>query len=169
MGCAIAVCSWSETSSNPTLKTSRARTGAVLHGRDSKEYPEIVAENLPGNTLSFYTYSDICRSERAHPMNPTKSDVPQGTLDLLILKVATLGPIHGYAIAQRLQQISRDALQVQQGSLYPALHPLENKGFLAAEGKASETGREAKFYSLTSKGRRLRRDDAGNWLLLPDA
>ena len=102
-------------------------------------------------------------------MNPPKSDLPQGTLDSLILKVATLGPIHGYAIAQRLQQISRDALQVQQGSLYPALHRLENKGFLAAEWKESETGREAKFYRLTAKGRRQLRAETGNWQRLSQA
>ncbi len=85
-------------------------------------------------------------------MTQPKSDLPQGTLDLLILRVVTLGPIHGYAIAQRIQQISRDVLQVQQGSLYPALHRLENRGLLAAEWKDSETGREAKFYRLTAKG-----------------
>src|ERR1700730_5187268 len=127
-------------------------------------------KNLTKNTLSFYTYSDICRSQRSHSMmNPPKSDLPQGTLDLLLLKVATLGPIHGYAIAQRLQQISRDALQVQQGSLYPALHRLENKGFLAAEWKESETGREAKFYRLTAKGRRQLRAETDNWQRLSDA
>ena len=102
-------------------------------------------------------------------MNPPKSDLPQGTLDLLILTVATVGPIHGYAIAQRLQQISRDALQVQQGSLYPALHRLENKGFLAAEWKESETGREAKFYRLTAKGRRQLLAETGNWPRLSEA
>ncbi len=85
-------------------------------------------------------------------MTQPKSDLPQGTLDLLILKVVTLGPIHGYAIAQRIQQISRDVLQVQQGSLYPALHRLENRGLLAAEWKDTETGREAKFYRLTDQG-----------------
>ncbi len=102
-------------------------------------------------------------------MNPPKSDLPQGTLDLLILKGATLGPIHGYAIAQRLQQISRDALQVQQGSLYPGSHRLENKGFLAAEWRESETGREAKFYRLTAKGRRQLRAETDNWQRLSDA
>ena len=101
-------------------------------------------------------------------MNPPKSDLPQGTLDLPILKVATLGPIHGYAIARRLQQISRDVLQVQQGSLYPALHRLEN-GFLAAEWKESESGREAKFYRLTAKGRRQLRAETDNWQRLSDA
>ena len=102
--------------------------------------------------------------------NPSpKSDLPQGTLDLLILKIVTMGPIHGYAIAQRIQQISRDVVQVQQGSLYPALHRLENKGLLAAEWKESETGREAKFYSLTKKGRRQMDTEVAEWERLCDA
>src|SRR5712692_4665551 len=95
-------------------------------------------------------------------MNLPKSDLPQGTLDLLILKVATLGPIHGYAIAQRLQQISRDVLQVRQGSLYPALHRLEKRGLLDAEWGETETGREAKFYKLSRSGKeQLERETAG--------
>lgn len=98
-----------------------------------------------------------------------KSDIPQGTLDLLILQVAALGPIHGYAIAQRLQQVSRDVLQVLQGSLYPALHRLENKGYLKAEWKESETGREAKFYSLTAKGRGQLKTETANWMRLSEA
>src|SRR5437764_7478182 len=96
-------------------------------------------------------------------MRLTKSDIPQGTLDLLILRVVALGPIHGYAIAQRLQQVSRDVLQVQQGSLYPALHRLENRGLLAAEWKASDTGRDAKFYRLTAKGRSQLKSETENW------
>jgi PadR family transcriptional regulator len=102
-------------------------------------------------------------------MTPTKSELPQGTLDLLILQVAALGPIHGYAIAQRILQISREALQIQQGSLYPALHRLENKGYLTAEWKESETGREAKFYRLTTKGRRQLRSETENWHRLSEA
>jgi len=102
-------------------------------------------------------------------MDSPKSDLPQGTLDLLILKVVTMGPIHGYAIAQRIQQISREALQVQQGSLYPALHRLENKGFLAAEWKESETGREAKFYRLTAKGRGQLKSETASWARLTEA
>ena len=98
-----------------------------------------------------------------------KSDLPQGTLDLLILQVVSLGPIHGYAIAQRIQQMSRDALQILQGSLYPALHRLENRGLLAAEWQASETGREAKFYRLTAKGRRQLKTETGNWARLAEA
>jgi PadR family transcriptional regulator len=92
-----------------------------------------------------------------------KSDLPQGTLDLLILKVVELGPLHGYAIAQRLQQISRDVVQVQQGTLYPALHRLENRGFLAADWKLSDTGRDAKFYKLTRKGRAYMADEMASW------
>jgi PadR family transcriptional regulator, regulatory protein PadR len=99
----------------------------------------------------------------------SKSDIPQGTLDLLILQVVALGPIHGYAIGQRLQQISRDVLQVQQGSLYPALHRLENKGYLAAQWKESETKREAKFYKLTAKGRKQLETETANWSRLARA
>ena len=99
----------------------------------------------------------------------SKFDLPQGTLDLLILRVVALGPIHGYAIAQRIQQISREVLQVQQGSLYPALHRLENKGFLAADWKETETGREAKYYRLTAKGRSHLNAETANWKRLATA
>jgi transcriptional regulator len=98
----------------------------------------------------------------------TKSDLPQGTLDLLILKIVALGPIHGYAIAQRLQQISRDVVQVPGGSLYPALHRLESRKLLAPEWKKTETGREAKFYRLTAKGRQQLRSGAESWQRLSD-
>jgi PadR family transcriptional regulator, regulatory protein PadR len=98
-----------------------------------------------------------------------KTDLLQGTLDLLILKVTALEPIHGYAIAQRIQQISRNTLQVQQGSLYPALHRLENRGFVAAEWHESETGRDAKFYRLTAKGRRQLKRECDNWARLSEA
>jgi PadR family transcriptional regulator, regulatory protein PadR len=98
-----------------------------------------------------------------------KSDLPQGTLDLLVLKVATLGPLHGYAIAQRLQQVSRDVVQVPQGTLYPALHRLENRGLLAAEWRETETGREAKFYRLTRKGRAQLEAETASWARLTEA
>jgi transcriptional regulator len=98
-----------------------------------------------------------------------KSDLPQGTLDLLILKVVTLGPVHGYAIAQRLEQVSRGVVQVPQGSLYPALHRLENRGLLAADWEETESGREAKFYRLTRKGRTQLETEAANWQRLIDA
>lgn len=101
-------------------------------------------------------------------MNP-KTDLPQGTLDLLILKVVALGAVHGYAIAQRLEQVSRHVVQVPQGSLYPALHRLENRGLLAADWKESETGREAKFYRLTQKGRTQLETEAASWERLTQA
>jgi len=102
-------------------------------------------------------------------MAAPKSDLPQGTLDLLILKIVALGPVHGYAIAQRLQQVSRDVVQVPQGSLYPALHRLENRGFLEADWKETETGREAKFYQLTRKGRQHLETEAAGWQRLTEA
>jgi len=98
-----------------------------------------------------------------------KSDLPQGTLDLLILKVVALGSIHGYAIAQRLQQVSQDVVQVPQGSLYPALHRLENRSLLAADWKATETGREAKFYRLTKKGRAQLETETASWQRLTES
>lgn len=92
-----------------------------------------------------------------------KSDLLQGTLDMLILKVVALGPTHGYAIAQRLQQMSKDVLKVQQGSLYPALHRLEKRGWVRAEWASSETGREARFYALTRLGRKQLEEQRENW------
>lgn len=100
--------------------------------------------------------------------NP-KSDLPQGTLDLLILNVVALGPMHGYAIAQRLRQVSREVVNVTQGTLYPALHRLENRGFLAADWKLSDTGRDAKFYKLTAKGRAHMAAEAQSWRRLAQA
>jgi PadR family transcriptional regulator PadR len=96
-------------------------------------------------------------------MATSKSDLLQGTLDLLILQVVALGPVHGYAIAQRLQQISRDVLQVQQGTLYPALHRLEERRWLKAEWRATDTGREAKFYGLTKAGRTRLEQERSDW------
>lgn len=93
----------------------------------------------------------------------SKLDLPQGTLDLLILRIVALGPVHGYAIAQRIQMISKEALQIQQGSLYPALHRLENKKFLVAEWGPTETGRDAKFYRLTTKGRTQLKIETESW------
>ena len=97
-----------------------------------------------------------------------KADLPQGTLDLLILKIVALGPLHGYGIAQRLQQTSRDLIQVTQGSLYPALHRLENRGWLAGEWKLSDTGRDSKFYRLTPKGRKALEEESRSWARLTD-
>ena len=102
-------------------------------------------------------------------MADDRFDLPQGTLDLLVLKVLALGPLHGYAIAQRMQSMSRNVVQVQQGSLYPALHRLENRGLLAAEWKLTETGREAKFYRLTAKGRTQLGAEEASWRRLTEA
>ena len=103
------------------------------------------------------------------PKPSDKADLLQGTLDLLILQVASLGPVHGYAIAQRLNQISREALQVQQGSLYPALHRLEKRGWLRAEWRTTESGREAKFYALTPAGRKQLDVERTEWSRLSQA
>ena len=102
-------------------------------------------------------------------INDQKAEFLKGTLDMLILKVVALGPIHGYAISQRIQQISKDFFQVQQGSLYPALHRLEDRNWLEAEWKQTETGREAKFYTLTRKGRKQLETEMRNWELISDA
>ena len=98
-----------------------------------------------------------------------KSDLPQGTLDLLILKAIAVGPLHGYAIAQRLEQVSRGVVKVPEGSLYPALHRLENRGVLAADWKKTDTGREAKFYCLTRKGRAQLEKETASWERLTTA
>jgi transcriptional regulator len=90
-------------------------------------------------------------------------DLVQGTLDLLILKTLSLEAMHGWAIAKRIQQVSREVLQVQQGSLYPALHRLEQQGWIKAKWAESETGRQAKFYSLTAAGRRQLEGETANW------
>lgn len=98
-----------------------------------------------------------------------KSDLLQGTLDMLILKIVALGPLHGYGISQRIRQISKEVLQVQQGSLYPALHRLEKRGWLDAQWGESDNGRQAKFYKLSAKGRRQLAAEESNWRRLSDA
>jgi transcriptional regulator len=98
-----------------------------------------------------------------------KAEFLKGTLDMLILKVVASGSIHGYAISQRIQQISKDFFQVPQGSLYPALHRLEERGWLEAEWKDTPTGREAKFYKLTRLGRKQLETEVLNWERLSDA
>ncbi|MFZ0272077.1 MAG: PadR family transcriptional regulator [Acidobacteriaceae bacterium] len=92
-----------------------------------------------------------------------RTDLLQGTLDMLILKIVALGPVHGYGISQRIRQISKEVLIVQQGSLYPALHRLEKRGWLSAEWGDSENGREAKFYKLSAKGRRQLAAEEATW------
>ncbi|MFZ0306397.1 MAG: PadR family transcriptional regulator [Terracidiphilus sp.] len=98
-----------------------------------------------------------------------KAELLQGTLDLLILKVVALGPVHGYGISQRIRQISHDVLQVQQGSLYPALHRLEKRGWLLADWGESNNGREAKFYRLSARGRKQLAAEEQTWARLSNA
>jgi PadR family transcriptional regulator PadR len=102
-------------------------------------------------------------------MPTARFPIPQGTLDMLILQILSLEPAHGYGIAQRLEQISQAVVRVNQGSLYPALHRLEQKGWLKAEWKLSETGREAKFYSLTRTGRKQLGVEKDSWRRLAGA
>jgi PadR family transcriptional regulator PadR len=102
-------------------------------------------------------------------MPPDKSDLLQGTLDMLILKIVALGPVHGYGISLRIRQISKEVLQVQQGSLYPALHRLEKRGWLKADWGESDSGRKAKFYSLSAKGRKQLIAEESNWNRLAEA
>src|SRR6478672_7924271 len=102
-------------------------------------------------------------------MPSSRFPIPQGTLDMLILQILSLEPAHGYGIAQRLEQISRAVVQVNQGSLYPALHRLEQRGWLRAEWKPSETGRDAKVYSLTRAGRKQLAVEKDSWARLSGA
>jgi transcriptional regulator len=98
-----------------------------------------------------------------------KSDLLQGTLDLLILKTLAEGPMHGWGISLRIQQVSEEVLQVNQGSLYPALHRLEQQGLIAAEWGSSENNRQAKFYELTRNGRKQLTEETRNWERLSTA
>src|SRR5215475_7937900 len=102
-------------------------------------------------------------------MPTDKSDLLQGTLDMLILKIVALGPVHGYGISQRIKQISKEVLIVQQGSLYPALHRLEKRGWLEADWGESDNGRQAKFYKLSAKGRKQLAAEESNWNRLAGA
>jgi len=99
----------------------------------------------------------------------TTTELLQGTLDLLILKAISLGPLHGYGVLLRIQQISRDKLQIQQGSLYPALYRLEHQGLVAAEWGESENRRKAKYYTLTAAGRRRLKEEVSYWERLSEA
>ena len=102
-------------------------------------------------------------------MTQPKDTLPQGTLNMLILRVVALGPLHGYEIARRIRLTSRDVLEVKQGSLYPALHRLENRGLLAAAWEQSEAGRDTKVYRLTRKGRAQLRAATAGWHRLAEA
>ena len=103
------------------------------------------------------------------PQDRSRLELLQGTLDLLILRALRTGAMHGWAISERIQQISQDVLQVNQGSLYPALHRLEHRGWIKAEWGISELGRRARFYSLTASGRKQLEVESENWTRLTDA
>ena len=118
--------------------------------------------------MTFDRSERILLSDVEGKMPPT-SDLLQGTLDLLILKILALEPLNGWAVSQRLKQVSGEILQVSDGSLYPALHKLEQGGWVTAEWKASENNRRAKFYSLTRLGRKELKKEAANWERLSSA
>jgi len=102
-------------------------------------------------------------------MSKSKADLLQGTLDLLILKALTLGPLHGWGVSKRIRQMSRDVLEVNQGSLYPALHRLEDRGLITSEWGVSDEGRRAKFYTLTRAGREQFVEERESWSLFSTA
>src|ERR1700722_12119558 len=159
--------------------TPRASAGAPTSRKKQRTANQYcrVYEDLPAgsSTRPALSTTGLCNNLVIYvealgiTMSESRIELLKGTLDMLVLKVVTLGPSHGYAIAQRLQQISRDFFRVHQGSLYPALHRLEDRGWLQAEWKESETGREAKFYSLTKKGRKQLEEEVVNWERLCDA
>ena len=133
----------------------------------SREIPRTSGRRRPDTTrLDTLT---IYNSRATFGIMGKPSDLLQGTLDLLILKTLSLEAKHGWAIAKRIQQVSREVLQVQQGSLYPALHRLEQNGWIKAKWMESETGRQAKFYSLTSDGRKRLEEETSNWNRLSSA
>ena len=101
--------------------------------------------------------------------DPRRTEIPPGTLDMLILKTLAIGPMHGWGISQRIQQISEDVLRVNQGSLYPALHRLEAAGWIEAEWGASDNNRQAKFYRLTRTGQKQLREEAAQWEVMAGA
>jgi transcriptional regulator len=122
---------------------------------------------LWGGSGFMLSVTDVSAAGRSQVSKPT--DLVQGTLDLLILKVVALEPMHGWAIAQRIRQMSSDVLQVGQSALYPALHRLEKQGWLKSEWKTSETNRRARYYTLTAAGRRAVAQEAANWFRLSAA
>ena len=128
------------------------------------------------NTLTVYNARIIVDRQGMHYFSERRElqmgkpiDLVQGTLDMLILKTVAVEPKHGWAIAKRIQQVSGDELQVPQGSLYPALHRLEQQGWIKADWRTSETGRESKFYSLTRAGRKHMEKELDNWNRLSNA
>jgi PadR family transcriptional regulator, regulatory protein PadR len=131
----------------------------------SGDYVFGILPNFPLAYRDEALYSDI--GNRGTMSKP--SDLVQGTLDLLLLKILTLEPLNGWSISQRLKQVSDDVLHVSDGSLYPALHKLEQEGWISAEWKPSENNRRSKFYSLTRLGRKQLQNETANWTRLSTA
>lgn len=129
---------------------------SVEAGEDRRRAHCFRGRNLPLALLQETVYHPFVEVQREYMdvEREARIELPQGTLDLLILKALALEPLHGWAVSERLQQTSRDALQVPQGSLYPALHRLERKGWIKAHWGASENNRRAKYYALTPAGRK---------------
>jgi PadR family transcriptional regulator, regulatory protein PadR len=144
--------------SSPGSSTTSSRNKYLGH-REQPTFPLLVSSNRSSAHLISETEGTVSRPP----------DLVQGTLDLLLLKILALEPLHGWAIGQRLKQVSEEDLQVSDGSLYPALHKLELAGWITAEWKVTELGRRAKFYSLTRAGRRRLDQETEEWRRLSSA
>jgi PadR family transcriptional regulator PadR len=146
------------------LRTEPLRSGSKL--RDKKYDCSAVNRNTPLDVLGEKAYSGLL--DRQGETLDKQLDLLQGTLDLLILKALALGPMHGYGVSVRIQQLSRENLAVQQGSLYPALHRLEQQAWIQSEWGTSDNNRKAKFYSLTDAGRLQLERETANWKRLSE-
>jgi PadR family transcriptional regulator, regulatory protein PadR len=147
----------------PNLRQNRER-----QRREVAEHKGEILSLL--DILPIVAFQYVERLGERRMMAPLENaDLLQGTLDMLILKVVALGPLHGYGISQRIRQMSNEVLNVQQGSLYPALHRLEKRGWLVAEWGESENGREAKFYQLSREGRRQLSKEEATWERMAEA
>ena len=145
------------------------RKGVCFHGFDRCYPRELGAPKSPKSISPCLPRSEVLVSVTEDIDMSKPSDLVQGTLDMLLLKILALAPMNGFAVSQRLKQVSGDVLQVSDGSLYPALHKLEQEGWITAEWKTSEYGRRAKYYSLTRLGRRQLEKEADNWGRLSSA
>jgi len=119
--------------------------------------------------LPFYRSRSTLVEAEGEPVTDKRFDLPQGTLDLLILRTLALEPLHGWGVSQRVRQMSKDVLQIQQGSLYPALHRLDRRGWVRARWGTSDQNRRAKYYELTAAGRRRLETQQGDWVKLTAA
>lgn len=153
----------------PSEPAGRSRFQTTFGGACLRTAAELsrIPDRLCLDLRPIVRYAD--RSKVGVLMSSSRFPIPQGTLDMLILQILSLEPAHGYGIAQRLDQISRAVVKVNQGSLYPALHRLEQKGWLRGEWKQSETGRAAEFYSLTASGRKQFVAEKDSWVRLAGA